>query len=236
MQTTFSILAGMILATSASAEFREWTRNDGKSAELELLAVGDKDGEKAGQFKTRKGDKVIIPASLLTEADAKALAEWTPPIPAGPSVFDEFLKDSLLQLEKDQLRPVTNFKKPSKYYVFYYTASWCGPCKLFTPTLVTFYENHKSAAKADDFEIILVSLDQDAEAMRKYAAGSKMPWPHLKLSKTSDMKKQFKHPGRGIPNLVLCDLEGNIIKSSYENDKYIGPTAVMNHLGSLLSQ
>ncbi|NJR41373.1 MAG: hypothetical protein HC767_00675 [Akkermansiaceae bacterium] len=61
-----------------------------------------------------------------------------------------------------------------------------------------------------------------------------MPWPQLKLSKVDNFKKEFKHPGKGIPNLVITDLQGKIIKSSYEGETYIGPRAVMSHLETLL--
>ena len=47
---------------------------------------------------------------------------------------------------------------------------------------------------------------------------------------------EFKMRGGGIPNLVLTDLEGNLIKTSYEGKKYVGPTVVMNHLESLLKK
>jgi hypothetical protein len=72
--------------------------------------------------------------------------------------------------------------------------------------------------------------------MENYTVEKKMPWPQLKLSKKDKFKKQFKHPGTGIPNLVLCDLEGNLVKTSYVDGKYIGPNAVMQHLETLLSK
>ena len=72
--------------------------------------------------------------------------------------------------------------------------------------------------------------------MVKYAVGKQMQWPHLKLSKVSKFKKEFKHPGTGIPNLVLTDLEGNLIKTSYVDGNYVGPTVVMDHLEGLLKK
>lgn len=58
----------------------------------------------------------------------------------------------------------------------------------------------------------------------------------LELSKVEKFHKQFSHPGRGIPNLVLCDLQGKLIKTSCEGEQYIGPTAVMTHLNALLTE
>ena len=237
MKTIIPSLIFLALASDCLAEFSTWTRNDGKTAELELVSVSEIDGEKVGQFKMRDGRKVSLKASTLGEADAKRLAEWKPaPDPAaaaGPaSVFDEALDGNLVKLDGKSLKSFKDLKKPSKYYLFYYTASWCGPCQRFTPSLVDFYEKKKN----DEFEVILVSSDSDEADMEKYAVDKKMSWPHLKLSRADKFKREFKHPGTGIPNLVLCDLEGKLIKTSYVDGKYVGPTSVMQHLDTLLTK
>jgi thiol-disulfide isomerase/thioredoxin len=236
MKTILLLLPGILFAASASAEFRTWTRNDGKTAELELISVTESDGEKAGEFKTRGGQKVTLKSSVLSEADAKLLAEWKPETAAAPagaaSVFDDVLDGNLVKLSGKSLKPFKDLKKPSKYYLFYYTASWCGPCQKFTPALVDFYNQKKNG----EFEAVLVSSDRDEDAMENYSVEKKMPWPQLKLSKVEKFKREFKHPGTGIPNLVLCDLEGKLIKTSYVDGKYIGPHAVMQHLETLLSK
>lgn len=233
MKTTLLILLGFLFAASASAEFRTWTRSDGKTAELELLSVTGTGGEKAGEFKMRNGQKVTLKSSVLSAVDARDLAEWKPEdTAAAAGVFDEILDGNLVKLGGKSLKSFKDFKKPSKYYLFYYTASWCGPCQKFTPALVEFYDKKKN----DEFEVILISSDTDEDAMAHYSVEKKMPWPQLKLSKVDKFKNEFKHPGTGIPNLVLCDLEGKLIKTSYVDGKYIGPHAVMQHLETLLTQ
>lgn len=235
MKTTLQLLLAGLFTLSASAEFRTWTRSDGKTAELELISVADADGEKTGEFKMRDGRKVNLKASVLSEGDAKLLEEWQPEGPAAPkatSVFDEILDGNLVKLNGKSLKSFRELKKPAKYYMFYYTASWCGPCQKFTPSLVEFYNEKKS----DAFEVILISSDRDEDSMEKYARDKQMPWPQLKLSKVEKFRKEFNHPGSGIPNLVLCDIEGKLIKTSYEGDKYVGPTSVMEHLETLLTE
>jgi hypothetical protein len=64
----------------------------------------------------------------------------------------------------------------------------------------------------------------------------KMPWPQLEFSKAEKFKKNHPYPGRGIPNLVLTDLEGKLIKGSYEGENYVGPRSVMAHLETLLEK
>lgn len=238
MKTLTSFLIGISLAGSASAAFESWTNKDGKSVELDLVNVTQVDGQAQGEFKMRNGRSATLKASDLAEADAKRLAEWKPSATAAAtpaaSVFDDALGGNLVALKGKGLAAKKDFVKPTKYYLFYYTASWCGPCQKFTPSLVEFYNAKKPGN--DEFEIILVTSDSDEDSMEQYAVEKKMEWPQLKLSKVERFKKEFKHPGGGIPNLVLTDTEGKLLKTSYEGKNYMGPAVVMNHLGSLLKK
>lgn len=225
-----------LLTFSAHAEFRTWTRSDGKTAELELVGVTDSAGEKSGEFRMRSGKTVTLKASGLSAADAQALEEWKPAETAAAvtdspaSAFDKLFENNLVKLSGKALKSCKDATQPAKYYLFYYTASWCGPCHKFTPSLVEFYHKNKDAS----FELVLITSDSDEKAMEDYAAEMKMPWPQLKMSKVEKFTKEFDYPGGGIPNLVLTDLDGKLIKGSYEGGTYIGPAAVMTHLASLL--
>ncbi len=242
MKTSLPLWIGALLASSACAEFANWTNSEGRTAELELVSVTDESGEKVGQFRMRTGRTTSIKASGLSADDAKRLDEWksdesgsgSAAAETSASVFDKVLEGNLETLQGKSLRRVSDFKKPSKYYLFYYTASWCGPCQKFTPSLVDFYKEHKPGN--DDFEIVLITSDSDEGAMKEYAVDKEMSWPHLKLSRVEKFKKEFKHPGGGIPNLVLTDTEGKLLATSYEGQTYKGPAVVMNHLGSLLKK
>ena len=236
-----TILLSLLMTGVSFAGFEKWTNKDGKTAELDLVKVSDSGGEKAGEFKTRSGKAVTLKVSDLAEADAKRLQEWKPAAgvaaadETGPaSVFDDVLDGNLVSLQGKSLKRCEDATKPTKYYLFYYTASWCGPCQAFTPSLVEFYDKNKP--NNNEFEVVLITSDSDEGDMESYAKDKKMKWPQLKMSKVEKFTKEFKHPGTGIPNLVLTDLKGKIIKSSYEGKEYKGPAVVMNHLGSLLKK
>jgi nucleoredoxin len=237
MKTSLSIAIAISLVLPLSAAFENWTNKEGKTAQLELLEVIGEADAKEGVFQMRNGRKVNIKQADLAEADVKRLADWKPAVAAASgaaSLFDEALDGNLVILDGKRLKKHELASKPTKYYLFYYTASWCPPCQAFTPSLVNFYKANKP--NNDEFEIILVTSDSDEKAMEKYAISKDMTWPHLKLSKADKFQKKFNHPGGGIPNLVLTDLEGKLIKTSYEGKNYLGPAVVMDHLAGLLKK
>lgn len=230
-------MTGIFSCSPLYAEYRTWTKQDGSTALLDLIGKTGEGKEMKAKFRMRNGKIVNFPVSELNADDMKRVQNWTAPkaVAAGPkSVFDEVLTNQLVKLDEDGKKLVAYEieKKPTKYYMFYYTASWCGPCKRFSPSLVKFYDESKP--KSDEFEVILITSDDDEAAMENYASGSKMNWPHLKLSMVDGFRAKFQHPGGGIPNLVLTDLEGKIIKSSYEGKNYMGPDVVLEHLKKLI--
>jgi thiol-disulfide isomerase/thioredoxin len=232
-----AILAILALGTALGySAIETWTNKSGSTAEMELVKVTGEGDAKVGEFKLKNGKTVTIKATDLAEESAERLANWKPSetiAALAGSVFDEFLDGNLVRYEGKSFKRAT-LEKPTKYYLFYYTASWCPPCRKFTPDLVKFYDEAKADSK--EFELVLITSDSSEEDMEEYAASAKMNWPQLKLSKVEKFRKQFKHPGTGIPNLVLTDLQGNIIKKSYEDGNYIGPAPVMNHLAQLLKK
>ncbi|MDX1679892.1 MAG: thioredoxin-like domain-containing protein [Akkermansiaceae bacterium] len=213
------LLTSLLLASTLPllAEYRDWTNSEGKTAELELYGKEEKDGEVIGVFRMKSGKTVRIKASQLSDQDATALTEFNPDqadASGGPdSVFDDILEGNLVQLDGSKLKRLDDFQKPGKYYLFYYTASWCPPCRAFTPSLVTWYKDNKN----DNFELVLVTSDQDKGAMETYAKKNKMPWPQVKHSKVGSAKKKLNHGVSGIPSLIVCDLEGKVLGNYRSN-------------------
>ncbi len=82
----------------------------------------------------------------------------------------------------------------------YFSASWCPPCRSFTPKLAEFYEN---VAKKNGLEIILVTSDRDEKAMMNYL--KKMPWLAIPFDspQIAALKREFRVSG--IPQLIVLD-------------------------------
>ncbi|OIW14339.1 hypothetical protein TanjilG_25125 [Lupinus angustifolius] len=89
----------------------------------------------------------------------------------------------------------------------YFSSSWCGPCRKFTPFLVEVYNE---LAPKGDFEVIFVSADEDDESFKAYF--SKMPWLAIPFS-DSDTRNHLDElfDVKGIPHLVLLDETGKIV-------------------------
>ena len=202
------LLTLALAVTLSSARAETWTSSDGRSANMTLVEVTEENGEKVGKFKLLNGQTTKIKASGLSEEDAKRLTDWVDPNapePAGPeSIFDKNLEGKLVRLDGKSLKKCEDATKPAKFYVFYYTASWCPPCQAFTPSLVEWYNDNKN----DNFELVLISSDRDEKAMEGYAKDKKMPWPQLKLKEAAKFKSKFDHGVSGIPSLIVCDLKG----------------------------
>ena len=120
-----------------------------------------------------------------------------------------------------------------RYFAIYYSASWCPPCRQFTPTLVNFYDEVKK--DNPQFELILVCRDQTPVEMEKYMAKDEMHWPALAFAKGRTHKVLNQYAGSGIPDLVVVDAQGKVLLDSYKDKTYIGPKSVLHDLKKLLA-
>lgn len=97
----------------------------------------------------------------------------------------------------------------------YFSASWCGPCRQFTPVLI---EAYNELLKEGDFEIVFISADRVDESFNGYF--SKMPWlaiPFADKEARDRLDELFEV--RGIPHLVILDENGKVV--SDEGVKFI---------------
>ncbi len=89
----------------------------------------------------------------------------------------------------------------------YFSAHWCGPCRVFTPNLGKFYQNVNKEKK--QVEIIYCPSDQTLHEFNEYY--QTMPW--LAIPFESDSKDAIAD-GLGIssiPTLIIFDKKGNVL-------------------------
>ncbi len=100
-----------------------------------------------------------------------------------------------------------------KYVGLYFSASWCGPCRKFTPKLIEFRNKF-----SEEFEVILVGGDGSAKAQANYMKKYSMPW--LAIENQSAEAKHATRVARVefIPYLVVLDEKGEIITKDGKSD------------------
>jgi peroxiredoxin len=86
-------------------------------------------------------------------------------------------------------------------------ASWCGPCRRENPNVVAVYNKYKDKG----FDVLGVSLDQDATRWKSAIEQDKLSWHHV-----SDLGGWGSAPAKlykvtGIPQTLLLDKNGVII-------------------------
>ncbi|KAK8947851.1 putative nucleoredoxin 1 [Platanthera guangdongensis] len=90
----------------------------------------------------------------------------------------------------------------------YFSASWCPPCRRFTPILAEAY--NELASRNSNFEIIFISGDEDDEDFADYFA--KMPWLAIPFSDEDtrgSLSTEFDV--RGYPTVVIIDKNGELL-------------------------
>jgi nucleoredoxin len=146
------------------------------------------------------------------------------PLQTGP--FIDLLGPSLLSLEMvdethaQLVSHYTNDVLRGKSVVgLYFSADWCGPCRQFTPELVSFYNKiNARRGRENQFEIVWISRCRDLDSFGKYF--THMNWlamqPEDAMGQRGQMLSQ-KYNVKSIPTLVLLDDLGNTITTDARN-------------------
>ena len=90
----------------------------------------------------------------------------------------------------------------------YFSASWCPPCRKFTPILSTFYED--LIVYYDDIEIIYISSDKTNIEFNEYREN--MPFPALSYDnreKKEELVKKYNVDK--IPTLIFINQNDELI-------------------------
>jgi thiol-disulfide isomerase/thioredoxin len=139
--------------------------------------------------------------------------------------------ESLGELFPDGLRDAEGNKVDvdalkGKATAIYFSASWCGPCKVFSPQLAKFRENYK-----DQIAVVFVSWDKSAEAQKSYMKKAAMSDYTVELNSAPAKALAAKYQVRGIPSLVMLKSNGDflttdgraIVSGGYDGSKLADP-------------
>jgi nucleoredoxin len=194
------------------------------AVQAELAA---KERNRAGQLEESRKLNTLYQAQLAQKRNAPPANAAAP---AGS--IAALVKGDLFTSRNGITRPYLDAEFEKKKLIgLYFSASWCGPCRKFTPSLVSFY--NKNAAAHPEFEILLMTNDKSAVAMEGYMRDQQMPWPALSFDKASGNQALKKYAGSGIPCLVVVDENGKVIFDTYAGKDRRGPEAVLGDLDQL---
>ena len=87
-----------------------------------------------------------------------------------------------------QESPTIQLLKNAKVIGIYFSASWCGPCRQFTPILSEFYKYVNKHDK-NNFEIIFASRDRAPREFLDYY--TKMPWLSLEWDRMQTLVQKL---------------------------------------------
>lgn len=106
---------------------------------------------------------------------------------------------------------------------FYFTASWCGPCKVFTPPLIKFRDHYK-----DQFEIVMVGSDRSPEDHAAYMKKYNMPWPATEHGSFASRFLYERYGVASVPTLVIVRADGSTITTDGRTQLLDDPEAAFN--------
>lgn len=235
---TVLVLSGILGLCGLSGnihEKRTWTFKSGDAVQLEFVNAY---GDTAYFYKGKAA--VNAPIFHLVETDQADIIIWSrqrdKDIFNQPAQLGEFtvqFRKDVQELVDGELQdPDWKDRTEPEFYAIYYSASWCGPCKRFSPKLVQNYTFYKEYYR-DRFEVVLCSSDRSKGDMVRYMEDEGMPWYANWRRRDSGIWR--KYSGNGIPCLVIVDPNGYLYAHSYNGGEYLGPDVPMGELRQLLA-
>mmetsp|Transcript_78986 Transcript_78986/g.115673 ORF Transcript_78986/g.115673 Transcript_78986/m.115673 type:complete len:211 (-) Transcript_78986:758-1390(-) len=97
-----------------------------------------------------------------------------------------------------------------KVVAVYCSASWCGPCRQFTPRLAQFYAEMHKAGKP--FEVVFMSCDRDLKSFTEYL--SHMPWTAVSYDAAAREQALASLGVQGIPHLTVLGRNGQTLETN----------------------
>ena len=152
----------------------------------------------------------------------------------------KLLKENIAKMSKTDVgAKAESFKAPTpngetlsledamgKLTLIDFWASWCKPCRLENPNVVSVYNDYKDKG----FNIISISLDKNKRSWEKAIKDDNMDWYHISNLKYWSEPIAKAWGVRSIPATFLIDEEGIIVAKNLRGN------ALRNKVDEILTQ
>jgi len=156
-------------------------------------------------------------SEVMEHFDDAAGFPWVPPTFA-EALGTEFVDSDMCKVGLEAIH--------GKTLGLYFSAHWCPPCRGFTPKLKEFYIEMQK--KDPNFEIIFVSSDKDAAAMKSYYTEDHGSWLALPFDNRKGKDALSKLFGvEGIPTFVIVGPDGKVINTDAKGKVSAGVDKVL---------
>jgi nucleoredoxin len=156
-----------------------------------------------------------LPTKILNTEGRLARANTTVSPEKAESEIFEILPENLYNAKGEAIG-LKDLSEQVKVFALYFSASYCPPCKKFTPILKEFYDVMNEESKV--LEIIFVSKDNSQEEMLGYF--EKMPWLSIKFGDAKIAHCFEKFCVEGIPQVVVLKNDGTLITKDGKKDVF----------------
>lgn len=163
-------------------------------------------------MKTTLATILALTLALSAQAaeDAENAATEAPALPTAPAeptpALQEFFGTDLLTHEG---QPANLADLNGKIIALYFSASWCPPCRAFTPRLVELAEQLQAEGKP--FAIVLVGCDQSKAKSLDYMSSHHMTGYLVPPEAPANIALTTRYHVHGIPYLVIVDDTGSTL-------------------------
>ncbi|KNC83729.1 hypothetical protein SARC_04034 [Sphaeroforma arctica JP610] len=185
--------------TSTSVRKRNLDKDNTYSFRVRAVITKNKKAESGSDTDTSAQDDVTLsPYSVPSEFFALR----------PPTQWDYLFGKSLVNA-RGESEPTQSLS--GKCVALYCSASWCGPCRQYTPKLTQMYEDFKK--KGLQFEVVFASADRDATSMQAYFA--KMPWLAIPYENQEIIENIMRvYEVKGVPRLIVFDANGQVVMAN----------------------